>query len=97
MTSASQSRSRMQAATDWSVAWMRALSLKAGMTMLYCGYCVTRAATACRGSGLKGKTLDMIAPLDGVAALNLRPGPFSAGLAMGKYGFFARRASFSRS
>jgi hypothetical protein len=81
---------------------MRALSLNAGMTMLYFGYCVTRTATAFWGSGFcrtrfKGKTLDMIAPLGEVAAFNLRPGPFSAGLAMGKDAIFARRASFSRS
>jgi hypothetical protein len=36
----------MQDTTDWSVAGMRALSLKAGMTMLYCGYCVTGTTTA---------------------------------------------------
>ena len=41
MTSASHPRSRMQPTTESSVAGMRALSLKAGITMLYFGYCVT--------------------------------------------------------
>jgi hypothetical protein len=90
----------MQATTESSVGRMRALSLKAGITMLYFGYCVTWAVTICRASGVFRNQF----PERGSRHHKLRAGPaeanlpnwvFSALLAIDKDSIFARKASFS--
>jgi hypothetical protein len=60
MTSASQPFSRIQAITDSRVAGIRALSLKAGITMLYLGYLYTIPALQVHQPHFLRKILAMI-------------------------------------
>jgi hypothetical protein len=64
MTSASQAFSRIQAITDSSVAGMRAVSLNAGITMLYFGYCDTTPAPFAHQPHFLRKTMAMITQIE---------------------------------